>query len=59
VKCCHLAHRSNYLVLSQAQLPLDAFHITYPGRSEPFVLYIDFYDEGTLYAPLGFSPRRN
>jgi hypothetical protein len=38
---------------------LDAFRITYPGRGEPFVLYIDFYDEGTLYVPLGFSPRRN
>lgn len=38
---------------------LDAFRIRYPGRAEPMVLYIDFYDEGTLYVPLGFSPRRN
>lgn len=36
---------------------LDAFRVTYPGQGEPSILYIDFYDEGPLQVPVGFSAR--
>ncbi len=36
---------------------LDAFRVTYKGQPQAAILYIDFYDEEPLYAPLGFTPR--
>lgn len=38
---------------------LDAFRVTYAGQAKPSVLYIDFYDDGPLYVPVGFNPRSN
>jgi hypothetical protein len=38
---------------------LDAFRVTYKGQPQAVTLYIDFYDEESLYVPLGFTPRGN
>ncbi len=33
---------------------LDAYIITYPGLKEPVVLYLNMYDLGAQFAPMGF-----
>lgn len=38
---------------------LDAFRVTYAGQAQPSILYIDFYDTGSLRVPVGFSARKD
>lgn len=38
---------------------LDAFRVTYAGQAQPSILYIDFYDAGSLQVPVGFSARKD
>jgi hypothetical protein len=38
---------------------LDAFRVTYAGQAQPSILYIDFYDTGSLQVPMGFSARKD
>lgn len=38
---------------------LDAFRVTYAGQAQPSILYIDFYDTGSLQVPVGFSARKD
>lgn len=34
---------------------LDMYEITWPGQTEPVVLYLNMYDPGPLLAPVGFT----
>ncbi|WP_426662843.1 hypothetical protein [Rhodanobacter aciditrophus] len=38
---------------------LDAFRVTYAGQAQPSILYVDFYDTGSLQVPVGFSARKD
>jgi len=37
---------------------LDAYTVTWKGRSKPMVIYLNFYEEGWLKAPKGFTVAR-
>ena len=37
---------------------LDMYEITYDGLAKPIVLYLNFYDYGTLRAPKGFTYKK-
>ncbi|RYU83264.1 hypothetical protein [Hymenobacter persicinus] len=34
---------------------LDAYEITWAGNDKPVLLYLNFYDEGPLHAPVGLT----
>lgn len=36
---------------------LDSYEVSYPGLSAPVTLYLNFYDQDTLKAPVGFVLR--
>lgn len=36
---------------------LDKYHISYKGKEEGVVFYINMYDSDSLYIPLGFTRR--
>ena len=33
---------------------LDVYEVTYDGLATPFVLYLNMYDEGEVFVPVGF-----
>jgi uncharacterized protein len=37
---------------------LDQYEITWTGQSKPVILYLNFYDEGDLLIPDGFTAKR-
>lgn len=37
---------------------LDVYLVTYEGRTEPILLYVNMYDPGELFVPQGFTARR-
>ena len=36
---------------------LDMYEVTYDGMAEPKLLYLNMYDEGEVYVPVGFAGR--
>lgn len=37
---------------------LEVYEITYEGLLSPKILYLNFFDEGIVYAPQGFLPKK-
>lgn len=37
---------------------LDVYELTWEGQSKPVVLYLNMYDEGDLFIPVGFTAKK-
>jgi len=53
--CCPVESK-NGLIGGMAML--DKYEVTYEGLDKPINLYINMYDPGKLYAPVGFTFRK-
>lgn len=52
--CCPVESKNGFM----GQAMLDRYEVTYEGLEKPLILYINMYDPGKLYAPVGFTYRK-
>lgn len=52
--CCAVESKNGFMGLAM----LDKYEVNYDGLNKPIILYINMYDPGKLFAPVGFTYKK-